>query len=95
MAKKDRHVSETPATQWLWQHGVAFTEHPCDDLYHGGTAESARHLGVPEYQVIQSLARQIGVKTVAAGLSPKVEIDGRFIRDLIDNALRGQPLTAR
>ena len=28
MAKKDAHVSETPATALLRAHGVAFTEHP-------------------------------------------------------------------
>ena len=27
MPKKPAHVSETPATQWLRRHGVAFTEH--------------------------------------------------------------------
>ena len=58
MAKKDKHVSETPATQWLRQHGVAFTEHPYDYLDHGGTAESARQLGVPEHQVIKTLVMQ-------------------------------------
>ena len=28
MAKKDKHVSETPATAWLKARGVAYTEHP-------------------------------------------------------------------
>ena len=58
MTKKDRHVSETPATQWLRQHGVTFTEHPYDYVDHGGTAESARQLGVPEHQVIKTLVMQ-------------------------------------
>ena len=58
MAKKDKHVSETPATQWLRQHGVAFTEHPYDYVDHGGTAESARQLGMPENQVIKTLVMQ-------------------------------------
>ena len=58
MAKKDKHVSETPATQWLRQHGVAFTEHPYDYVDHGGTAESARQLGMPEHQVIKTLVMQ-------------------------------------
>ena len=58
MAKKDKHVSETPATQWLRQHGVTFTEHPYDYVDHGGTAESARQLGVPEHQVIKTLVMQ-------------------------------------
>jgi Cys-tRNA(Pro) deacylase len=31
---------QTPATQWLREHGIAFTEHPYDYVEHGGTAES-------------------------------------------------------
>ncbi len=58
MAKKDRHVSETPATQALRQAGVAFTEHPYDYVDRGGTAESARQLGVPEHEVIKTLVMQ-------------------------------------
>jgi Cys-tRNA(Pro) deacylase len=58
MAKKDRHVSETPATAWLKAHGVAYTEHPYDYVEHGGTAESARQLGVDEHSVIKTLVMQ-------------------------------------
>jgi Cys-tRNA(Pro) deacylase len=58
MARKDRHVSETPATQWLRQHGIAFTEHPYDYVDHGGTAESARQLGVDEHAVVKTLVMQ-------------------------------------
>jgi Cys-tRNA(Pro) deacylase len=58
MAKKDRHVSETPATAWLKAHGVAYTEHPYDYVDNGGTAESARQLGVPEHEVIKTLVMQ-------------------------------------
>ena len=58
MAKKDKHVSETPATQWLRQHGVAYTEHPYDYVGHGGTAESARQLGVDEHAVVKTLVMQ-------------------------------------
>jgi Cys-tRNA(Pro) deacylase len=56
--KKPAHVSETPATQWLRQHAVPFTEHPYDYVEHGGTAESARQLGVPEHQVVKTLVMQ-------------------------------------
>ncbi len=52
---KTRHVSETPATQALRKHGVAFGEHPYDYVEHGGTGESARQLGVPEHDVIKTL----------------------------------------
>jgi Cys-tRNA(Pro) deacylase len=58
MAKKNTHVSETPATQFLRQHGVAFTEHVYDYVDHGGTAESSRQLGVPEHEVIKTLVMQ-------------------------------------
>lgn len=58
MAKKGAHVSETPATQFLREHGVAFTEHVYDYVEHGGTAESSRQLGVPEHEVIKTLVMQ-------------------------------------
>ena len=58
MARKDRHVSETPATQWLRRHGIDFTEHPYDYVEHGGTAESARQLGVDEHAVVKTLVMQ-------------------------------------
>jgi Cys-tRNA(Pro) deacylase len=58
MAKKDKHVSETPATAWLKARGVAYTEHPYDYVEHGGTAESARQLGVSEHAVIKTLVMQ-------------------------------------
>ncbi|MCI1192701.1 aminoacyl-tRNA deacylase [Calidifontimicrobium sp. SYSU G02091] len=58
MAKKDRHVSETPATQALRAAGVAFTEHPYDYVEHGGAAESARQLGVPLHEVVKTLVMQ-------------------------------------
>ena len=58
MARRDKHVSETPATQMLRKAGVAFTEHPYDYVDHGGTAESARQLGVAEHAVIKTLVMQ-------------------------------------
>jgi Cys-tRNA(Pro) deacylase len=58
MSRKDRHVSETPATQMLRGAGVAFTEHPYDYVDHGGTAESARQLGVDEHAVVKTLVMQ-------------------------------------
>ncbi len=58
MARKDKHVSETPATQWLRAAGVTFTEHPYDYVDHGGTAESARQLGVAEHEVVKTLVMQ-------------------------------------
>jgi Cys-tRNA(Pro) deacylase len=58
MAKKNVHVSETPATQALRRAGVSFTEHPYDYVEHGGTAESARQLGVAEHAVVKTLVMQ-------------------------------------
>lgn len=58
MAKKDRHVSATPATDWLRAQGVPFSEHPYDYVEHGGTAESARQLGVDEHAVVKTLVMQ-------------------------------------
>ena len=55
---KDRHVSETPATAWLRRAGIAFTEHVYDYVEHGGTAESARQLGVDEHTVVKTLVMQ-------------------------------------
>jgi Cys-tRNA(Pro) deacylase len=57
MAKKD-HVSETPATQALRQHRIAFSEHIYDYVEHGGTTESARQLGVDEHHVVKTLVME-------------------------------------
>lgn len=57
MAKKE-HVSETPATQMLRRHGIAFTEHPYAYEEHGGTTVSARELGVDEHAVVKTLVMQ-------------------------------------
>ena len=53
-----KHISETPATQWLKQNKVSFTEHPYDYVDHGGTAESSQQLGVPEHEVVKTLVMQ-------------------------------------
>jgi Cys-tRNA(Pro) deacylase len=52
------HVSETPATQWLRRHGIAFTEHVYEYVEHGGTAESSRALGIPEHEIVKTLVMQ-------------------------------------
>ena len=87
MARKDKHVSETPATAWLRERGVAFTEHPYDYIEQGGTAESARQLGVPEHAVVKTLVmhdekteplivlmhgdRQVSTKNLARAIGAK------------------------
>ena len=57
MGRKE-HVSETPATACLRQHGVPFSEHVYDYVEHGGTAESSRQLGVDEHSVVKTLVMQ-------------------------------------
>ena len=56
--KKAAKVSETPATHFLRSHGVEHSGHVYDYVEHGGTAESARQLGVPEHEVVKTLVMQ-------------------------------------
>ena len=55
---RNEHVSQTPATAFLKKHGVVFTEHVYAYEEHGGTAVSARELGVPEHEVVKTLVMQ-------------------------------------
>ena len=55
---KSTHVSETPATAWLKRHRVAYTEHVYEYVEHGGTAESARALGLVEHDVVKTLVME-------------------------------------
>jgi Cys-tRNA(Pro) deacylase len=57
MAKRE-HVSETPATKFLREQGVAFTEHVYEYEDRGGTAVSARELGVDEHAVVKTLVME-------------------------------------
>jgi Cys-tRNA(Pro) deacylase len=57
MARKE-HAPETPATSLLRQHNVDFTEHLYNYVERGGTAESARQLGVDEHAVVKTLVMQ-------------------------------------
>ena len=52
----------TAAVRALREHGVAFTHHPYDDEERGGTAVSARELGVPEHAVIKTLVMEDDAK---------------------------------
>ena len=53
-----KHVSETPATQLLKAHRVAFTEHPYEYLEHGGAQHSAEVLGLDPFMVVKTLIMQ-------------------------------------
>ncbi|MDD2845083.1 MAG: aminoacyl-tRNA deacylase [Rhodoferax sp.] len=57
MAKKE-HISETPATQLLKHHKVAFSEHPYEYLEHGGALHSSAELGWDAYAVVKTLIMQ-------------------------------------
>ena len=87
MAKKAAHVSETPATQLLRRARVEFSEHVYDYVERGGTAESARQLGIDEHAVVKTLLmqnekgeplvvlmhgdRQVSTKTLARAIGTK------------------------
>ena len=53
-----KHVSETPATQLLRAHKIAFTEHPYEYLEHGGAQHSAEVLGLDPFSVVKTLVMQ-------------------------------------
>lgn len=55
---RKQHAPETPATTFLRQHNVSFTEHSYSYVEHGGTAESAKQLGVDEHAVVKTLVMQ-------------------------------------
>ena len=55
---RNEHAPETPATTFLRQHSVSFIEHLSDYIERGGTAESAKQLGVDEHAVIKTLVMQ-------------------------------------
>lgn len=55
---KSKHVTETPATAFLKQHQVVFTEHPYEYLEHGGARHSAEVLGMDPYTVVKTLVMQ-------------------------------------
>ena len=51
-------MSETPATQLLKAHKVAYSEHPYEYLEHGGAQHSAQVLGWDPYAVVKTLIMQ-------------------------------------
>ncbi|MGI9135020.1 MAG: aminoacyl-tRNA deacylase [Rhodoferax sp.] len=53
-----KHVSQTPATQWLKAQGVVFSEHPYEYLEHGGAQHSAKVLGWDPFAVVKTLVMQ-------------------------------------
>ena len=57
MARKE-HAPETPATTFLRENNVSFTEHLYNYVEHGGTSESSRQLGLDEHAVVKTLVMQ-------------------------------------
>jgi Cys-tRNA(Pro) deacylase len=55
---KSEHAPETPATQFLRQHGIAYSSHLYAYEEHGGTRVSARELHVDEHAVIKTLVME-------------------------------------
>jgi Cys-tRNA(Pro) deacylase len=58
---QDKHPV-TQAVRMLREHGVEFTHHPYTYEERGGTAVSARELGVDEHAVIKTLVMEDDVK---------------------------------
>lgn len=58
MGKPELHAPETPATRFLKQHGIAFSTHLYAYEAHGGTAVSARELGLPEHAIVKTLVME-------------------------------------
>ena len=52
------HVSETPATAMLREHGVAFTEHRYEYVEHGGAQHSADVLDFDPFAVVKTLVME-------------------------------------
>ncbi|MFT3759385.1 Cys-tRNA(Pro) deacylase [Thauera sp.] len=55
MSRHDIRPPETPATRFLKQHGLAYSNHLYEYEEHGGTAVSSRELNVDEHAVIKTL----------------------------------------
>ncbi len=58
MSRHELHAPETPATRFLRQHGVAYSNHPYEYEEHGGTRVSARELNVDEHAVVKTLVME-------------------------------------
>ena len=51
-------AAATPATVFLAERGVAWTEHFYEYVEHGGTGVSSSALGVPEHEVVKTLVME-------------------------------------
>jgi Cys-tRNA(Pro) deacylase len=55
---KEKRVSETPATVFLKQHGIAYSEHVYEYVEHGGTRVPAQALNIDEHAVVKTLVME-------------------------------------
>ena len=55
---KSENAPETPATNFLRQHGIAHSTHLYDYEEHGGTGVSSRELNVDEHAVVKTLVME-------------------------------------
>ena len=70
---------------------MAYTEHPYDYVDHGGTAESARQLGLPEHEVIKTtLPKARELRRVAEPLITLAKLDSVANRRLAFARTRSQ-----
>jgi Cys-tRNA(Pro) deacylase len=58
VARREPHVSATPATEWLRAEGIAYVERPYEYLEHGGALHSAQVLGLDPFTVVKTLVMQ-------------------------------------
>ena len=49
----------TPATKFLAQQGVQFTEHVFEYVEHGGTSATSAALDVPEHEIVKTLVMEV------------------------------------
>lgn len=52
---KSKHIAQTPATLWLDQHGVPYTEHAYNYVDHGGARHAATELKLDPHSVAKTL----------------------------------------
>lgn len=67
----------TPAIRWLKAQQADYTEHPYEYEEHGGTAVSARELGVEEHQVVKTLMFSEGPKVVVMPMHGDCQVSAR------------------
>jgi Cys-tRNA(Pro) deacylase len=67
----------TPAIRWLKAQQADYTEHPYEYEEHGGTAVSARELGVEEHQVVKTLMFSEGPKVVVMLMHGDCQVSAR------------------